>query len=1097
MHKVLVVGAGGTGEIFARIFQNDARRRLRQLGWERDMPAAWRAIVIDVAQKPDPARPGTPTGLGSTGRRVPLAASPFKYKNYFDRATAAPASWPALVGSLADRDVAVPPPFKGAGGRPQVGYAVGVSELPRIAEEIDRELALMDSPQARDELAELTRVTRIGDPEEEPGTIVMIVSSLGGGGGASLLPLLCELLAGRATAGAHFLASELTTLLFTPDVFVEFTAAEKRSLNANALSTVCTMINGYEAPGQLPDELAQLLAPAGVTILDAPRVPRTNFFVGVRNSHIAFDHHEKVVEAAAKAVLTWVTDARVAKGLEAHLDANRFGLSVTSELRITDTSATSRMASSIGRARVSRGEETFEDYLAERIAKRALEIFLRGQRGMGVTRSEREDAIIERVGREQGRVLVARCRLRDGDVRNELESRETLKSSVQAVVRRLNDDRRSQNRRTTAEHWGAAINRECKTAFGSFAADDDERRTAAAARWGVDAEARVRDAVTELVARYGVPITIRALDEAQGLVREGAGEIERSRSEQLPLVATLRERASELLATAKRTIRSRDAVLDETTERLGKAAFVELEVEHKTLAARLLRDLAQSVLQPLRQALAEAAAQLVEAETGQHKELVTAWSTRELSKHLVPAANEILLTPLNTVPELADRLLEQTLGIDGPANAEAEGVVEILTGVYPAQAGGVLEHKHLIEPTRVWRAASSAPALYSIRIDPPEFLHRARRWVGERRGAIGDWLRQPLSEWIDASPRNADHLADAVDLAVSYAEPLVNVNPLTHLYVHGVPPQAPKLYATPLPIAADHRIRARIERTLREAGLEDAAIADAFDPTSATTDFEVCAFMATPVHPLAVSSIWLPIQRDWQARTSEGMQEQFAEFRRTRPLPLWLPLSRDRQVKFVMGWLAAELLGYLDPLDAPWSEHPLTVWSPAGRLRFPERLLAGDVKVQGEVLARVLESMPLAWASYGSENPDALKAYVRVLDLGDMEALLRWAVQGRTEDAEPEGPPAPEPDYEVAGWAAGMPAERSEAMIATLETFLAGYGAHLNRVQLTRATLTKLRPWHEIRALVEEAVTRLCTALQAAGETPSGGQVPAITRPRS
>ena len=1092
LDRIFIIGLGGSAETMVRYLNSYLEQRLLGLGWKRGMPAAWRWLCVDIAEDSDVVTGDVPKELGRTGRRIGLAKNPYEYRNYFDQLTTrGPATLAGLQGSVPDPSVEVPPPFKGAGQRPQVGYAIGLAQLKEIATAIDREIIELNGPTATSELTDLSRHMRRLDAPGGPGTRLFVVSSLCGGSGAGLLQLVVELLLGRAVAGAEWQRHELATILFTPDVFVDLKRSEREGINANALYTVASMLNGYEATGVAPAGLTQLLVPGGAVLDQGRRAAVTNFFVGGSNDSISFNSQHGAIKAASKAIVRTILDAEVAGGLSAHLEANRVGATVTSDFRIVDPTATSRAASSLGYASVSLGGSVIASYTAERVAREAIDTLLQGHRRWS-TPGEREDDAIDRLARELHDQFMSGSGLTQEAVLDELRNRPVLRHQVQDRVEAIKDDIRSSRRRDTpATQWLARVESEVAAMSQQVEEDRAVQREEAVRSWSESVSETLQAATASCIARYGIPVTLRLLEAARTQTGESASVIGRDRRERLlPEAEERAERGRRILTSlGESKLDSRDSRIEQATDWIAQAMFLRTDAEDHALAEKILRELDGGVLVPLRSAVGNAAKALMTSKESRHGALVSRWSTTVVPPRLSPAPNELLLESEQTFPGLVDDLLQETLGCKGVKNATAQAVAELVVGEWPRRDGESNTRQTLIDCPGQWYAATgiTGSADYRLNVlDVEAVLELARDWTRQRRGELGERLALSIAEWMEQDPDRPDQLADKLGEALRFAVPLTNISGAVYMRVHGATPAPPKLFVSPIPIAAGHRIRGRIEQILLDAGIADGESVELFDPTSSTGVIEVSGFTAEPMHPVVLAGLFVPIQRDWQERVNPAMRQQFSSYRRTRPLPLHVPLSPARQKAFARGWFLAEAYDLIRLPSSGSADRSIAVDLPSGRVTFPEHLLGAKPRDMEELFACVLESLSLALARFACQQWQELEAYMATLDFGALDHSRGWVANGHSETGEST------PGYfeRTSGIGLnGTSPEDHQAAIRRLTEIERRWRARVDeRGPLTREGVSKPDRASEVADLALSALVELLSP--EAGAAPVRGPVP-------
>ena len=128
----------------------------------------------------------------------------------------------------------------------------------------------------------------------------------------------------------------------------------------------------------------------------------------------------------------------------------------------------------------------------------------------------------------------------------------------------------------------------------------------------------------------------------------------------------------------------------------------------------------------------------------------------------------------------------------------------------------------------------------------------------------------------------------------------------------------------------------------------------------------------------------------------------FWDFRRARPLLEFVPLSTTSLRFMARGWLVASLLGQIKfetkmifghPYLAPELEMP----GSTTRAGFIQPALGRLPSAHRDVFAAVLETYPLAEVLYATGQPNELKAYGRLLELGSGPALNTWITTGVTD----------------------------------------------------------------------------------------------------
>jgi hypothetical protein len=162
-------------------------------------------------------------------------------------------------------------------------------------------------------------------------------------------------------------------------------------------------------------------------------------------------------------------------------------------------------------------------------------------------------------------------------------------------------------------------------------------------------------------------------------------------------------------------------------------------------------------------------------------------------------------------------------------------------------------------------------------------------------------------------------------------------------------------------------------------------------------DIEFSTFMRA-YHPMVFSSFVTPISVAAQTAMGRG-DSGFWKDRRSRPLSEYMPLSPITVGFLARGWLVAAILGQLEISSAAAFGHTYLAArldTPAGQVKFFEPGLGRLPKSGGDVFASILESYPLAEVLYATAQPDAIRGYERLLELGSGVELSTWITNGTT-----------------------------------------------------------------------------------------------------
>lgn len=1067
LNKFFLISLGGSGEKLARYLKQDLDQRLYSSGWDEGIPSAFRWLCFDVARRTDVVVKDVPDDLGArNGLRLGLADDELRYGHYLRQVSANKPGLPALAGSLPTPRVELPSPVKGAGQRPQIGNAVGLATLKKMKAAVSRQVVALNGDGVVDELERLSRHLRKGADGSKPGTTVIIASSLGGGSGAGLLQLVVEMVLNTIGNDPEV---EVATVLFTPDIFYDLTETEKQGVQSNCLYTLSALINGYHSSGYRSPALAALHSAGGIELSARRRAATTNFFLGRGNGEFDFMHQNVAIKAAAKAMGRLVLDEEMVQSLEAHLKTNGEGAAVTDDFRIVPPSAVdlSRIASSFGYASLSLGGAQLAEYASERLARAQLDTLLRGHRP-NQSRGETDAATVERIAAENLPRFLEGARLREEDILKDSYDHERLIGEIHSMTRKVEEGiEQTELHQVDPDQVLNHVER-------SFLAHEkklEKKRTGLSANkrrdWCEEVQRLLLGATLKSIGEHGFPVAIKLLESAADHLDEVASELRIKREEELePKAKQLREKARNTLAARGDGMRMPiEKRLKEAANFRGFSTFHSEEAAYLRATADLLQELPRKVLAPLRAAVEEAKQGFAKQELTRFGELVEGWSRAAVPPRMEPAPNQVLLERVRGFPKLFLELLEETTGDKG-AEAEAAAAAELLTESWLPERERVnpITHDHR------WRPDSATPARFGFGLEIPDLKKRSDRWVRDRQGALSDRLRLSIADWIKQDSGREREFAEKFEQALRRADPLADISSGVHLRVHGTARRPPKLHVSTIPVATDSEAYQAIARSL-EGRVGDGDLPSLFDGTSEARIIEISSFFAQQVEPVVLPGLFEPIGDDWKTRVDSSMREQFSAFRRTRSLPYFVPLSPPDQLRFACGWIAAGLLGQLSKFEGSWNRAPLRVQTPEGERDFPAHLLQGDLDDREELLARVMESLPLALVRCAAEQYDELEAYMRILDLGDLVEFRRW-VEG---DEWEEQPP--------------LPADRRRELLSKVERMIEAEVKYRDANPITRENVTEVTPRREIADLAIEGMRRVRAVLDDPGGDPTAEPV--------
>src|SRR4051794_38786926 len=137
LRPFLMIGVGGSGGKTLRVVRDELLRRMEQLGWEGDLPAAWQLLHLDVPTQADGSDPDLPAQLPPGDYRG-LVKTGLTYR-HIDAALAGTGRTPAgdAMGTWRpDPDKVNIPASKGAGQYRALGRVITLASLQEVRDAV-------------------------------------------------------------------------------------------------------------------------------------------------------------------------------------------------------------------------------------------------------------------------------------------------------------------------------------------------------------------------------------------------------------------------------------------------------------------------------------------------------------------------------------------------------------------------------------------------------------------------------------------------------------------------------------------------------------------------------------------------------------------------------------------------------------------------------------------------------------------------------------------------------------------------------------------------------------------------------------------------
>jgi hypothetical protein len=1098
LQKFLFVGLGGSGGKTLRMLHENLENRLAQAGVRDGIPDAWQFLHIDVPMAPDGTDPALPDQLPA-GSYVGMAPKGMGYRNLDAMLDGKGRSVAQHLASWRPdaQSVAVAPAF-GAGQYRAVGRTITGAAMGTVVEAIRRSAKALDDVAVDQELDRVSQALTgmPGISPHEPQ--VVVVSSIAGGSGAGAFLDVCDAIRQILPDSR----GQIAAVLYTPDAFRELPQASRSGVNANALAALGELLAGYwnnEAPAE--DEFA-LLNAAGVASSEVEqRGPSQTFLVGRGNGEISFTGQLDVYRAVARALTAWTSDKAVQDAVHSTVIGNWHAKAQ----RNVDNSplAPGRPAplSALGYASVDLGRERFARYAAKRLARASVDRLLRGHWDERVPHEVTPELAAQELANDQLYSFLDAAGLNElGPVHNQIIDAIRGGTEEQARAAKLAELRQDLIRQVSGtgsaelevpllmqriegrigDAWHPVLDAEYE--------EDKER----ARSWYAERQQVICQEVAQLLGRVGGPSTAKVLELAIAeLTTAVVPELNQMAEANRRVVATTDQRIHSVFANASGKLMAGNPLIVKAVQEGIDSIHAEAEARLYELCARLIVDLGNQFLEPLRVAVLHAVSGLDEAATGQQSSpsVVDSWPVDAPPRFLEPAQNELLLEPVSSYSGTFLELVRQTVGLPDEQGALLEAVLEVIAGSDDE------DRQQAITITRRWvpsqqvlrTMGASHSAQFRIEIEPLDLLERARAWTNRRDSAIGAHVNESFSEYLSGEGidpgehgRRLDSFRAALSSALNIARPLIEVDPALNSHFHGDTSVTPHTVMSPMPFPRNHPAREVVAEVLHH--LSDNELEKRFDDSNRQR-VDITTFLDAPVQPVVLSSLLGPIADEWVQRRGANVGG-FWQWRRARPLRDALPVAPEVRRAMIRGWFVARMLDHIDMAEP--RNRPVTILDGEGRtLEFPFPLLGVPISRADDVLPAVLESIGIAMAL----NPkDSLLAYQRLYELGDAvkqvghhtvpEVFERWLRHG---DIAP-GAPAPTLAAEVP--ADGGRTDRDRAVQAFLKTY-SDHFAEIQALDFMRRDVELPRVWE----LAPEIVQQLALLRDAILSVPKDGSV--------
>lgn len=806
MHKVLVVGCGGSGAKTLAYMMDQLHADLAAYGIDK-IPGCWQFLNVDT-----PLQEEQPGGLGSVtqqgGSYVACGVSAGSYQVVDDSLTNQlrskdPAGLRRLATWMPRTPTDVPFPVTvGAGQCRGIGRLLILDRLAAVSKAVQAALAAMASPQAVAEAAHVASVVPgVGSvPDNAAPPMVLVISSMAGGSGASMTLDVCRLIAGVQTTPAID-PQLISVFLYTAEVFADVPQDKKEGMPGNTLAMLGEIIaaqssnNGTAA--QLDRDLYKLMGNS----VQAPRAFKRVIPIGLKaggtgavfGDGTASGVFRGIGRGLARYIASPAFESYVQFDIANKVDIPNRGL-VSWGVDPTETAW-----GSFGYASLSTGRDRYAEYAAQRLARRSVDHLLTGFRtnpadlsgDTQILDSLWQSRRAEELGQMQlpemsGQSVLAGTGAVDQGAQNWLaySSQATGLAAMQAHAQEIAQYVMAKAPKVeglSVAEWAGSMSTWLLSVEADFVARLDDIAVGLARERAQELHSSILRQVRADVASLGIPYGVRVLTELRGedgiikRLAAGVGAVAAMRAPH-PFglsdvyLAPLRSQVKATLSAAGLSHH-----LEEMGTQLAGSILNWLYCTFAGYACRVLADMPGSALKPLEDRLndrlevlrkdsrfQEGVAGVADVAT----DLYSAWPrdpdpTMSLEQ-MVPARfatahNEVVLMDVTSYPTAFEQHVVGSVPASqrgGFTQAYYEAVREIILGQW--RVSGADREQDMIVVEDQWVPAGlpgsltqmATPARYAVRLSRTDILGRARQFVGRAGEAFDTFVSQSLLDYL-------------------------------------------------------------------------------------------------------------------------------------------------------------------------------------------------------------------------------------------------------------------------------------------------------------------------------------------------------------
>lgn len=1029
MHKVLVVGCGGSGAKTLAYMMDQLKTTLADSLPDRydspkdvELPRAWQFVSVDVPTVPERPGPNLPNVPEAGGRYISCGSSD-RYSTV-DTAVSNQLASRRELGTIASWALANPesettPIGSGAGQYRSIGRMLILSKLQEIQQELRKSWDVLFSGDTERELADLRsqlygRTVYSGESAKEQ-PMVFVVSSMAGGAGASMAIDICRLL-----TGLEGNAVGLNSLfMVTPDIFSQLSPDAVAGTNPNALAMFSELAAAQLGSATEADQriFEALGVPVGNDSIPVGRI----FPVGVRSGEngalLGDGKPDTVYRALGRGLAALMSDEVSMENYKAFTLGNRGGGGADQSKFAWGAAEPKNVPwGTYGYAQLSMGRDRYAEYAAQRLARSAVDRLLRGH--YDATDESPADLQIRkrldnnRPGLENqlNRILPPPGQAGDwisGSFRKVIENwAQRMTQGLQNQIPNANNKRGSE--------WLIDVQKAMQSSSQQVDHDHKKELYSGVADWasaGVLQEGLLGLLRGE-IAKFGVPYGMALLNDIRHRIEDNSiAELQQIFDRRAPQALTLDETQRSMLEGDRGRIDDSTARAQEIITKTGpqlRSRAVAMIAHHMT---SVLRDFVNNFITPLQrsiQAQHEDLEKITELTNdsnlgvAQLKTNVPALWPDE-SQNTVPnrfsqAANEVFLTEVDSfigqfISDIIQSARTEEVKDFDYDQALRESSQRVVSGEWEALSGAEKAPRDLIALREVWVARELTqdpqnpgvirdprPARFDFRIGTEDVLERSRQYIRRPGFSFQQFISSSLREFV-TTPGLSEHerrerrqqVLSKFSEAMTYALPLAQINSQLVRSIYNDEVRYNFNFSR-IPFGGDD-LGESLKQAVRD--YPNHRPADITQPLGKALvnqgeERSIDIFGSYPNYaPIVFDSLLPPIEKQWRQTT--GTRAEFWHGRRTRPLPAALPMTDAERRAMVKGWYIGRLVGRIffpETLDTG-DNTPVQIHDEQAKqwINFDTPLLTPVSRFRAGLdwLPNLLESVALAWARAGEQ----------------------------------------------------------------------------------------------------------------------------------